>query len=48
LILRSRRRGKISAAEMLQLLRELPTRTTLPLRKELLHLILATATAENI
>ena len=48
LILRSRRCGKISAAEMLQLLRELPTRTTLHLRKELLDLIFATATAENI
>jgi predicted nucleic acid-binding protein len=47
LILRSRRRGKISKAEMLQLLRELPTRTTLHLRKEFLDSILATATAEN-
>jgi hypothetical protein len=47
LILRSRRRGKISKAEMLQLLRELPMRTTLHLRKELLESILATAAAEN-
>jgi predicted nucleic acid-binding protein len=38
LILRSRRRGNISKAEMLQLLRELPTRTTLHLRKELLDI----------
>jgi predicted nucleic acid-binding protein len=48
LILRSRRRGKISQAEMLQLLRELPARTTLHLRKELLDSILVTAAAENI
>jgi hypothetical protein len=47
LVLRSRRRGKISKAEMLQLLRELPMRTTLHLRKELLESILATAAAEN-
>jgi Predicted nucleic acid-binding protein, contains PIN domain len=48
LILRARRRGKVSKAEMLQLLRQLPTRTTLHLRKELLDSILATAAAENI
>jgi predicted nucleic acid-binding protein len=48
LILRSCRRGKISKTEMLQLLRELPTRTTLHLRRELLDSILATAAAENI
>ena len=48
LILRSCRRGKISKDEMLQLLRELPTRTTLHLRKELLASIIATATAENL
>jgi predicted nucleic acid-binding protein len=47
LILRSRRRGKISKTEMLQLLRELPRRTTLHLRKELLDSILATVAAEN-
>ncbi len=48
LILRAHRRGKISKAEMLRLLRELPMRTTLHLRKELLDSILATAAAENI
>ena len=48
LILRSHRRGKISKAEMLQLLRELPARTTLHLRKELLDSILVAAAAENI
>jgi predicted nucleic acid-binding protein len=48
LILRASRRGKISKSEVLQLLRELPTRTTLHLRKELLDSILATAAAENI
>ena len=48
LILRSHRRREISKAEMLQLLRELPTRTTLHLRKELLDSILTTASAENI
>ena len=48
LILRARRRGKISKVEMLRLLRELPAQTTLHLRKELLDSILATAAAENI
>ena len=48
LILRACRRGKISKSEMLRLLRELPMRTTLHLRKELLDSILATAAAENI
>jgi predicted nucleic acid-binding protein len=48
LIIRSRRRGKISKPMMLQMLRELPTRTTLHLRKELLDSILATAATENI
>ena len=48
LVLRACRRGKISKAEMLQLLNELPARTTLHLRKELLDSILATAAAENI
>jgi predicted nucleic acid-binding protein len=48
LILRARRRGKISKAEMLQLLRKLPNQTTLHLRKELLESILATAAAEKI
>ena len=47
LILRSHRRGKISKPEMLQLLRDLPVRTTLHLRKEFLDSILATAAAEN-
>jgi predicted nucleic acid-binding protein len=47
LILRSHRRGKITKPEMLQLLRELPTRTTLHLRKDFLDLILATAAAEH-
>ena len=47
LVLRACRRGKISKAEMLRLLRELPVRTTLHLRKELLDSILTTATAEN-
>lgn len=48
LILRACRRGKISQPEMLQLLRAMPRRTTLHLRKELLDSILATAAAENI
>jgi predicted nucleic acid-binding protein len=47
LILRARRRGKISKAEMLQLIRDLPAQTTLHLRKELLDSILETAAAEN-
>lgn len=47
LILRSRRRGKISKAEMLRLLFELPARTTLHLRRELLDSVIATASAEN-
>ena len=47
LILRSQRRRKISKPEMLQLLRDLPVRTTLHLRKEFLDSILATAAAEN-
>lgn len=47
LILRSHRRGMVSKGEALQLLRELPTRTTLHLRKELLDSILATVAAEN-
>ena len=48
LILRAHRRRKLSKVEMLQLLRDLPLRTTLHLRKELLDSILATAAAENI
>jgi predicted nucleic acid-binding protein len=48
LILRSWRRQKISKTDMLQLLHDLPVRTTLHLRKELLDSILATAAAENI
>ncbi|MGA2854449.1 MAG: DNA-binding protein [Verrucomicrobiota bacterium] len=48
LILRACRRGKISKAGMLQLLRELPARTTLHLRKEFLDSILVAAAVENI
>lgn len=46
LILRSCRRGQIPKGAMIQLLSELPTRTSLHLRKELLDSIIAKATAE--
>ena len=48
LVLRACRRGKISKPEILRLLRELPMRTTLHLRKESLDSILAMATVEDI
>jgi predicted nucleic acid-binding protein len=48
LIIRACRRGKISKAKMLQLLRDLLTQTTPHLRKELLASILVTAAAEDI
>ncbi len=47
LILRSCRRGQIPKGVMLQLLRELPMRTSLHLRKELLDSIIAKASAES-
>ena len=47
LILRSCRRGKISKAVMLHLLGELPTRTTLHIRKVLLDSIIVRASADN-
>lgn len=46
LILRSCRRGQIPKGAMLQLLRELPIRTSLHLRKEFLDTIIAKASGE--
>ena len=46
LILRSRRRGQISKAVMLQLLRDLPTLTTLHIQKDFLATIVSKAEAE--
>ena len=48
LILRSQRRGKISKPEMLQLLRDLPTQTTLHIQKDFLAIIVAKAEAEAV
>jgi len=48
LILRSHRRGQISKPEMLQLLRELPARTTLHIHKDFLAVIVARAEAEAV
>ena len=47
LILRSHRRGQISKTVMLQLLRELPTRTTLHIQKDFLANIVSKAEAET-
>jgi len=46
LILRSNRRGQISKSEMLELLRELPVKTTLHLQKKFLAGIIAKAETE--
>ena len=48
LILRSHRRGQISKAEMLRLLRGLPEQTTLHIQKSLLVVIVAKAEAEAV
>ena len=48
LILRSHRRGRVSKTEMLQLLRDLPVRTTLHIHKDFLAVIVARAETEAI
>jgi predicted nucleic acid-binding protein len=48
LILRSQRRGRVSKTEMLQLLRDLPARTTLHIHKDFLAVIVARAETEAI
>ena len=47
LILRSHRRGQVSKTEMLRLLRGLPARTTLHIRKDFLAVIVARAETET-